>query len=63
MRFANNIKYLLCFMVAVLISQLMQAQYAHYINNYTLYEYKAGNQNWDIAKSAEGKLFVANNKN
>ena len=61
MRFANNIKYSLCFLVAFLISQLIQAQYAHYLNNYTLYEYKAGTQNWDIAKAADGNLFVANN--
>jgi ligand-binding sensor domain-containing protein len=61
MRFANNIKFNFCFLIAVLISQLIHSQYAHYLNNYTLYEYKAGNQNWDIAKSADGNLFVANN--
>ncbi|MBE0422478.1 MAG: transcriptional regulator, partial [Lutibacter sp.] len=61
MRFANNIKFSLCLLLAVLISPLIHAQYGHYLNNYTLYEYKAGNQNWDISKSADGKLFVANN--
>jgi len=61
MGFANNIKYTFCSLLTVLIFQLNHAQFAHYLNNYTLYEYKAGNQNWDIAKSADGKLFVANN--
>jgi AraC family chitin signaling transcriptional activator len=61
MRLANNLKYTFCFLLAVFMSQFINAQYAHYLNNYTLYEYKAGNQNWDIAKAADGKLFVANN--
>lgn len=37
------------------------AQYTHYFQNYTLSEYKAGNQNWDISKSEDGELFAANN--
>ena len=61
MRLVNNIKYALLFLFAIFISQVVNAQYSHYINNYTLYDYKASNQNWDIAKSANGKLFVANN--
>ncbi|MFZ2284231.1 MAG: transcriptional regulator [Lutibacter sp.] len=61
MRLANNIKYAFCFLLAVFMSQFINAQYAHYINNYTLNDYKASNQNWDIAKSADGKLYVANN--
>lgn len=61
MRPYNNLKYFYCFLLAVFTSQLINAQYAHYINNYTLNDYKASNQNWDIAKSADGKLFVANN--
>jgi ligand-binding sensor domain-containing protein len=48
-------------LLAVFISQFLNAQFSHYIHNYTLTEYKASNQNWDIAKSKDGKLFVANN--
>jgi hypothetical protein len=61
MQFSKNIKYTFCFLLAVLTAQLINAQYAHYINNYTLNDYNGSNQNWDIAKSADGKLFVANN--
>ena len=61
MRFTNNIKYTYFFLLAVFMSQLINAQYAHYINNYTLNDYKASNQNWDIANAADGKLYVANN--
>ncbi|WP_178983354.1 helix-turn-helix and ligand-binding sensor domain-containing protein [Winogradskyella helgolandensis] len=31
------------------------------IHNYTLAEYKAGNQNWDITRADNGKVYVANN--
>ena len=61
MRLAIKIKYVIFFLIVVFTSQLINAQYAHYINNYTLNDYNGSNQNWDIAKSAEGKLFVANN--
>lgn len=62
MRLANNIKKTFFFLFVVFTSQLLNAQFAHYINNYTLNDYNASNQNWDIAKSSGGKLFVANNK-
>ncbi|MGV8945427.1 MAG: transcriptional regulator [Lutibacter sp.] len=45
----------------IFASQFLNAQFSHYIHNYTLTEYKASNQNWDIAKGKDGKLFVANN--
>ncbi len=61
MRIANHTKFTFCILLAFLISQFIHAQYAHYLNNYTLYEYKAGNQNWDIAKAEDGELYVANN--
>lgn len=62
MRLANNIKNTFFFLFVVFTSQLLNAQFTHYINNYTLNDYNASNQNWDIAKSPDGKLFVANNK-
>lgn len=40
----------------------LNAQFSHSIQNYSLSEYNGGNQNWDIAKSKNGKLFVANNE-
>ncbi|RED46300.1 YXYXY domain-containing protein [Winogradskyella eximia] len=36
-------------------------QYSPSTHNYTLAEYKAGNQNWDITRSEDGKIYVANN--
>jgi len=38
------------------------AQYTPYFQNYSLSEYNAGNQNWGVSKSDEGKLYVANDK-
>jgi len=37
------------------------SQFAPSIHNYTLAEYKAGNQNWDISRANNGKVYVANN--
>ncbi|MGJ8548733.1 helix-turn-helix and ligand-binding sensor domain-containing protein [Winogradskyella wichelsiae] len=37
------------------------SQFAPSIHNYTLAEYKAGNQNWDITRADDGKVYVANN--
>jgi DNA-binding CsgD family transcriptional regulator len=37
------------------------SQFSPSIHNYTLAEYKAGNQNWGISRSDEGKVYVANN--
>ena len=61
MRLPNNIKYIYCFYLVIFTSQFLNAQFSHYIHNYTLTEYKASNQNWGIAKGKDGKLFVANN--
>lgn len=61
MRLAYHIKYILCFLLAVFITQFINAQYSHFIHNYTMYDYKASNQNWDIAKSKDGRLYAANN--
>lgn len=38
------------------------AQFSPNIQNYNLAEYKAGNQNWDITRANDGKVYVANNK-
>ncbi len=61
MQIPKNIKYAYFLLLAIFVSHLTNAQYSHYLNNYTLNEYGAGNQNWDIAKAADGKLFAANN--
>lgn len=61
MQILKNIKYAYFLLLAIFVSQFTNAQYSHYLNNYTLNEYGAGNQNWDIAKAADGKLFAANN--
>ncbi|WP_053989871.1 LuxR C-terminal-related transcriptional regulator [Mangrovimonas sp. TPBH4] len=37
------------------------AQYAPYFQNFSLAEYKAGNQNWDVSRAEGGKVYVANN--
>lgn len=37
------------------------SQFAPSIHNYTLAEYKAGNQNWDVSRADNGKVYVANN--
>ncbi|MFB9053211.1 LuxR C-terminal-related transcriptional regulator [Formosa undariae] len=43
----------LCFSIA-------NAQFSPSLQNYTLAEYKAGNQNWDISRATNGKVYVAN---
>jgi hypothetical protein len=49
------------FLLVALISTDLVAQYSPYFQNYSLSEYNAGNQNWDISKAENGKLYVANN--
>ncbi|WP_233265981.1 helix-turn-helix transcriptional regulator [Formosa sp. L2A11] len=36
------------------------AQFSPSIQDYTLAEYKAGNQNWDVSPAKNGKVYVAN---
>lgn len=36
-------------------------QFSPSIHNYTLAEYKASNQNWDITRAEDGKVYIANN--
>ncbi|MCF8273609.1 MAG: helix-turn-helix transcriptional regulator [Flavobacteriaceae bacterium] len=49
------------FSILLLISFSVEAQYTPYFQNYVLSEYNAGNQNWDVSKSKNGKVYVANN--
>ncbi|MDO6769235.1 MULTISPECIES: LuxR C-terminal-related transcriptional regulator [Cellulophaga] len=39
----------------------LPAQYIPYFQNFSLSEYKAGNQNWSLSRSEDGMLYVANN--
>ncbi|NMH86800.1 helix-turn-helix and ligand-binding sensor domain-containing protein [Flavivirga algicola] len=39
----------------------LYAQYTPYFKNYSLSEFNAGNQNWGVSISEDGKLYVANN--
>ena len=57
----KKIRIFVCFLVLNLPIQTTIAQYSHYIQNYSLSEYKAANQNWDITQAADGKLYIANN--
>lgn len=45
----------------LLFSLACFSQFSPSIQNYTLAEYKAGNQNWDISRAEDGKVYVANN--
>ncbi|WP_340155194.1 LuxR C-terminal-related transcriptional regulator [uncultured Winogradskyella sp.] len=48
-------------LISCLFSINGNAQFSPHIQNYSLAEYKAGNQNWDITRSKDGKVYVANN--
>jgi AraC family transcriptional regulator, chitin signaling transcriptional activator len=54
-------KSLIIFSVLLLVSVSVEAQYTPYFQNYVLSEYNAGNQNWDVSKAENGKVYVANN--
>ena len=58
-----KLKFLVCWLslVAGFISIKVVAQYSPYFKNYSLSEYHGGNQNWDISRADNGKLYVANN--
>ncbi|WP_040279540.1 helix-turn-helix and ligand-binding sensor domain-containing protein [Psychroserpens damuponensis] len=51
--------YILSFFILFLIKAY--GQYSPSTHNYTLAEYKAGNQNWDITRAEDGGVYVANN--
>lgn len=48
--------------ISILFLSQGYAQFSPSIQNYNLAEYKAGNQNWDITRAEDGKVYVANNK-
>lgn len=50
-----------CLLFFLMFSYACFAQFSPSIQNYTLAEYKAGNQNWDISRADDGKVYVANN--
>lgn len=50
------------FILNIFVCNLSIAQFTPYFQNYSLSEYNAGNQNWGVSKSKEGKLYVANDK-
>ena len=52
---------ILLWFFTVFTSYFVQAQYTYYFQNYSIADYKAGNQNWDIQKSGDGKIYSANN--
>ncbi|TDY07666.1 helix-turn-helix domain-containing protein [Meridianimaribacter flavus] len=60
MNFSQIIKYVLL-LVLCFQAQQVSAQYSPYFQNYSLSEYNAGNQNWDVSRADNGKLYVANN--
>lgn len=50
------------FLFIFFINANLLAQFTPYFQNHVLSEYNAGNQNWDVSKSENGKVYVANNK-
>lgn len=48
-------------LLLLIFSTECYGQFSPSIQNYTLAEYKAGNQNWDITRADNGKVYVANN--
>lgn len=53
-----------CYYLLIILfyTQIISAQEIPYSLNYTISEYKADNQNWDICMAESGKMYVANNK-
>ncbi|TVZ47954.1 LuxR C-terminal-related transcriptional regulator [Olleya sp. Hel_I_94] len=47
--------------IVLIASQLAQAQYTPYFENFSFSQYDAGNQNWGVSKAENGKVYVANN--
>ena len=51
---------LICFLTLV-CSFSSWSQYTPYFQNFDVSQYNAGNQNWDISKADDGRVYVANN--
>ncbi|SDG97749.1 helix-turn-helix and ligand-binding sensor domain-containing protein [Winogradskyella thalassocola] len=54
-------KILFFLLFLIVFSSDCYSQFSPNIHNFTLAEYKAGNQNWDISRADNGKVYVANN--
>lgn len=48
-------------LILLFFSKVCYGQFSPSIHNYSLAEYKASNQNWDISRAENGKVYVANN--
>jgi len=55
-----KVNFLYYFLLFFAVIQISTAQFSPHFKNYTLSEYNAGNHNWDISKSEDGELHVAN---
>lgn len=55
---------IICFVFALLPSVTAYAgvSYIPKIINYSVNDYKAGNQNWAVAQGADGKMYIGNNR-
>ncbi|WP_434037092.1 LuxR C-terminal-related transcriptional regulator [Formosa sp. 4Alg 33] len=56
----RNRSIILTILFYCLILSVGHAQFSPSIKNYSLAEYKAANQNWDISRAENGKVYVAN---
>lgn len=54
-------KALIFLLFTFIISLDCHSQFSPSITNYSIAEYHAGNQNWDLGRSDDGKVYVANN--
>lgn len=54
-------KILFFLLFLIVFSSSCYSQFSPNIHNFTLAEYKAGNQNWGISRADNGKVYVANN--
>ena len=57
-----KINFLCYFSLLFVVSNISNAQFSPSFQNYSTSEYNAGNQNWGLSKSQDGKLYVANDE-
>jgi len=58
----NKIKFFYCILFLFIVHNVSTAQFSPSFQNFSTSEYNAGNQNWGLSKSKDGKLYVANNE-
>lgn len=58
----TSFKSLLFLIFILLFNSKSYSQYTPFFENYALTEFNAGNQNWDISSSENGKVYFANDK-